>query len=222
MTARFDSTATVTCRLVRWRKPTRLRRPAALASYCTARPSRSARATCCSTAWPSLSGWHAGHRPPGGAGWLSGFRDRAGTLLAARGWQTTAATPPVTLPDPAEPARTAAGDRLACQHRCRRLHIPLPAHNIVRVTRVTDAMMTAAAAAVGEAATIRHDPHGTLLPDRAQLAGTAAVVASAVAKAAVADAVAPALTDDQIDQAIDRTRWLPRYRPIDISPDRLT
>jgi malate dehydrogenase (oxaloacetate-decarboxylating) len=81
----------------------------------------------------------------------------------------------------------------------------------VRATRVTDAMMTAAAAAVGDAATIRHDPHGTLLPDRAQLAGTATAVARAVAKAAVADAVAPALTDDQIDQAIDRTRWLPRY-----------
>jgi malic enzyme len=83
----------------------------------------------------------------------------------------------------------------------------------VRATRITDAMMTAAAAAVGDAATIRHDPHGTLLPDRAQLAGTATVVAGAVAKAAVADAVAPALTDDQIDQAIDRTRWLPRYQP---------
>jgi malate dehydrogenase (oxaloacetate-decarboxylating) len=82
----------------------------------------------------------------------------------------------------------------------------------VRATRVTDAMMTAAAAAVGDAATIRHDPHGTLLPGRAQLADTAAVVASAVAKAAVADAVAPALTDDQIDQAINRTRWLPRYQ----------
>ena len=83
----------------------------------------------------------------------------------------------------------------------------------VRATRVTDAMMTAAATAVGDAATIRHDPHGTLLPDRAQLAGTATAVARAVAKAAVADAVAPALTDDQIDQAIDRTRWLPRYQP---------
>ena len=82
----------------------------------------------------------------------------------------------------------------------------------VRATRITDAMMTAAAAAVGEAATIRHDPHGTLLPDRAQLAGTATVVARAVAKAAVAEAVAPALTDDQIDQAIGRTRWLPRYQ----------
>jgi malate dehydrogenase (oxaloacetate-decarboxylating) len=82
----------------------------------------------------------------------------------------------------------------------------------VRATRVTDAMMTAAAAAVGAAATIRHDPHGTLLPDRAQLVGTATAVARAVAKAAVADAVAPALTDDQIDQAIDRTRWQPRYQ----------
>ncbi len=80
----------------------------------------------------------------------------------------------------------------------------------VRATRVTDAMMTAAAA-VGDAATIRHDPRGTLLPGRAQLAGTATAVASAVAKAAVADAVAPALTDDQIDQAIDRARWLPGY-----------
>jgi malate dehydrogenase (oxaloacetate-decarboxylating) len=82
----------------------------------------------------------------------------------------------------------------------------------VRATRVTDAMITAAAVAVGDAATIRRDPHGTLLPDRAQLADTARAVASAVAKAAVADAVAPALSEDQIDQAIHRTRWLPSYR----------
>jgi malate dehydrogenase (oxaloacetate-decarboxylating) len=81
----------------------------------------------------------------------------------------------------------------------------------VRATRVTDAMISAAAVAVGDAATIRRDRHGTLLPDGAQLADTARVVASAVAKAAVADAVAPALTDDQIDQAICRTKWLPRY-----------
>jgi len=82
----------------------------------------------------------------------------------------------------------------------------------VGATRVTDAMMTAAAAAVGDAATIRLDPRGTVLPGRAQLPGIATVVASAVARAAVADAVAPALTDDQIDQAIHRTRWLPRYQ----------
>jgi malate dehydrogenase (oxaloacetate-decarboxylating) len=81
----------------------------------------------------------------------------------------------------------------------------------VRASRITDAMLTAAAAAVGDAATIRHDPHGTLLPDRVQLAGTATIVARAVARAAVADAVAPALTEDEIDQAVNRTRWLPRY-----------
>jgi malate dehydrogenase (oxaloacetate-decarboxylating) len=81
----------------------------------------------------------------------------------------------------------------------------------VRATRVTDAMIAAAAAAVGDAATIRREPHGSLLPDRAQLADTARVVARAVAKAAVADGVAPALSDDQIDQAIERTKWLPRY-----------
>ncbi len=81
----------------------------------------------------------------------------------------------------------------------------------VRAARVTDGMLAAAAAAVGNAATIRSDPHGTLLPDRARLADTATVVARAVAKAAVADAVAPALTDDEIDRAINRTRWLPRY-----------
>jgi malate dehydrogenase (oxaloacetate-decarboxylating) len=85
----------------------------------------------------------------------------------------------------------------------------------VRATRVTGAMMTAAA--------IRYDPRGPLLPGRAQLAHTVTVVASAVAKAAVADAVAPALTDDQIDQAINRTRWLPPLSIlIDISPDRRT
>jgi malate dehydrogenase (oxaloacetate-decarboxylating) len=82
----------------------------------------------------------------------------------------------------------------------------------VQATRVTDAMMTAAAAAVGDVATIRRDPYGTLLPDPAQLADTATAVARAVGKAAVADAVAPALTDDQVDQAIHRTRWLPHYQ----------
>ncbi len=30
--------------------------------------------------------------PPGAAGWLPSFRDRAGVLIAARGWRITAAT----------------------------------------------------------------------------------------------------------------------------------
>jgi malate dehydrogenase (oxaloacetate-decarboxylating) len=82
----------------------------------------------------------------------------------------------------------------------------------VHATRITDAMMTAAAAAVGDTATIRYDPHGTLLPDRAHLADTATAVARAVASAAVADGVAPPLTNDQVDEAVHRTRWLPRYQ----------
>jgi malate dehydrogenase (oxaloacetate-decarboxylating) len=82
----------------------------------------------------------------------------------------------------------------------------------VRATRITDAMLTAAAHAVAAAAPSHHDSHGMLLPGRAQLADTALLVAAAVAGAAVADAVAPALTADQIGQAINRTRWLPGYR----------
>ena len=81
----------------------------------------------------------------------------------------------------------------------------------VRATRVTDAMMTAAATAIGQQATIHHDGQGMLLPERSQLVDTATAVARAVARAAVADKVAPELTGDQIDAAIHRTRWTPRY-----------
>jgi malate dehydrogenase (oxaloacetate-decarboxylating) len=81
----------------------------------------------------------------------------------------------------------------------------------VRATRVTDAMMTAAAVAVGEQATIHGDPGGALLPDRSQLVQTATTVARAVARAAVADAVAPPLAAEEIDAAIEVTRWYPRY-----------
>jgi malate dehydrogenase (oxaloacetate-decarboxylating) len=81
----------------------------------------------------------------------------------------------------------------------------------VHATRVTDAMMTAAAAAIGADATIHRDPHGTLLPDRADLADTATAVATAVARAAINDGVAPALSEDQIDDVVRRTRWQPAY-----------
>jgi malate dehydrogenase (oxaloacetate-decarboxylating) len=79
----------------------------------------------------------------------------------------------------------------------------------VRATRVTDAMLTAAAGPVAERAGVRTDPRGALLPDRAHLADTALAVARAVARAAVADGVAPAHTDEQIDEALTHTRWLP-------------
>ena len=82
----------------------------------------------------------------------------------------------------------------------------------MHATRITDAMLTAAARTVAAAAPSHHDPHGMLLPGRAQLADTALLVAAAVAEAAVAGAVAPMLTADQIGQAIERTRWVPGYR----------
>ena len=81
----------------------------------------------------------------------------------------------------------------------------------VRATRITDAMMTAAATAVCEQATIHHDAQGMLLPERARLVDTATAVARTVARAAVADKVAPQLTGEEIDHAIQCTRWTPEY-----------
>jgi malate dehydrogenase (oxaloacetate-decarboxylating) len=81
----------------------------------------------------------------------------------------------------------------------------------VRATRITDAMLTAAATAVGSTATVLTDPHGALLPERTRLAATATAVARAVARAAVADGVAPELSGEEVDHAIERARWTPRY-----------
>jgi malate dehydrogenase (oxaloacetate-decarboxylating) len=81
----------------------------------------------------------------------------------------------------------------------------------VRATRVTDAMMTAAAQAVAEHVDLSA-AIPALLPPRAQLAETATAVGRAAARAAVADGVAPKLTDEQIDQAVAATRWEAVYR----------
>jgi malate dehydrogenase (oxaloacetate-decarboxylating) len=81
----------------------------------------------------------------------------------------------------------------------------------VHATRVTDAMMTAAAQAVAESVDTHADVPA-LLPERARLAETATAVARAAARAAVADGVAPKLSDEQIDQAVDATRWEAVYR----------
>jgi malate dehydrogenase (oxaloacetate-decarboxylating) len=79
----------------------------------------------------------------------------------------------------------------------------------VRASRVTDTILTVAAAAVAATAPIQSDPRGALLPPRTGLADTATAVAKAVARAAVADGVAPELSDDEIDKAIASTRWIP-------------
>jgi len=81
----------------------------------------------------------------------------------------------------------------------------------VRATRVTDAMMTAAAQAVAESIETDVDTPA-LLPARAHLADTATAVAAAAARAAVADGVAPPMSDQQIDQAIAATRWHAVYQ----------
>jgi malate dehydrogenase (oxaloacetate-decarboxylating) len=79
----------------------------------------------------------------------------------------------------------------------------------VRAGRVTDTMLTVAAAAVAETAPIQRDPRGALLPPRTDLADTATAVATAVARAAVTDGVARSLSEKEIDTAIETTRWVP-------------
>jgi malate dehydrogenase (oxaloacetate-decarboxylating) len=81
----------------------------------------------------------------------------------------------------------------------------------VRATRVTDAMMTAAAQAVAESVEAAVDVPA-LLPARTHLADTATAVAAAAARAAVADGMAPRMSDQQIDQAIAATRWHAVYQ----------
>jgi malate dehydrogenase (oxaloacetate-decarboxylating) len=84
----------------------------------------------------------------------------------------------------------------------------------VDATRITDAMLTAAATAVGAAAPIHGDPRAALLPARSKLVDTATTVARAVARAAVADGVAPDLSDAEVDAAIASTRWTPVYEQL--------
>ena len=84
----------------------------------------------------------------------------------------------------------------------------------VGATRITDAMLTAAATAVGAAAPIHGDPRAQLLPARSELVDTATIVARAVARAAVSGGVAPELSDEEVDAAIASTRWKPRYEEL--------
>ena len=84
----------------------------------------------------------------------------------------------------------------------------------VDATRITDAMLTAAATAIGATAPIHCNPRAALLPARSKLVDTATTVARAVARAAVADGVAPELSDAEVDAAIASTRWTPVYEQL--------
>ena len=80
-----------------------------------------------------------------------------------------------------------------------------------RATRVTDAMMRAAARALGDASPALKDAHAPLLPPWAEVREVADGIALAVATQAVADGVAPEADDDALRAAIERTRWSPGY-----------
>jgi malate dehydrogenase (oxaloacetate-decarboxylating) len=84
----------------------------------------------------------------------------------------------------------------------------------VGASRVTDAMLSAAANAIG--ASIIHDDsvHRGLLPALSQAADVADLVALAVARQAVVDGVAPLLPDDQIVRVVTDRKWTPLYRPL--------
>jgi malate dehydrogenase (oxaloacetate-decarboxylating) len=80
-----------------------------------------------------------------------------------------------------------------------------------RATRVTDAMMRAAARALGDASPALTDPRAPLLPPWSAVRDVADGIALAVARQAVADGVAPEADDDALRAAIRRTRWSPGY-----------
>lgn len=86
-----------------------------------------------------------------------------------------------------------------------------------RARRVTDAMMRAAATALGDASPALNDPEQPLLPAFEDLPSITIDIATAVARQAMRDGVAPQVTDDQLAAMIHAARWTPTY-PISAPP----
>ncbi|MHC3469358.1 NAD-dependent malic enzyme [Streptomyces sp. 7R007] len=84
---------------------------------------------------------------------------------------------------------------------------------VARATRVTDAMLSAAAHAVA-AQVDSGTPGASLLPHTTRLRRTSAAVAVAVARAAAQDGVARETVDDTIEERVRQAMWEPVYRPI--------
>lgn len=80
-----------------------------------------------------------------------------------------------------------------------------------QATRVTDDMMRAAAASLGDASPALTDPNAPLLPAWAEVPDIAVKIALAVGRQAVADGVAPKRSDDELAARIDEVRWIPEY-----------
>ena len=84
---------------------------------------------------------------------------------------------------------------------------------VARATRVTDAMLAAAARAVA-AQVDPGNPGASLLPPTTELRPTSAAVAVAVARAAAEDKVARQSVDDTIEDRVHRAMWEPVYKPV--------
>ncbi len=84
----------------------------------------------------------------------------------------------------------------------------------VGATRVSDAMLSAAATAIGSIAPRTSAARLTLLPALVQVREVADAVALAVARQAVAEGLAPPLDDDDIVTAVEGCKWRPQYSDV--------
>jgi malate dehydrogenase (oxaloacetate-decarboxylating) len=81
--------------------------------------------------------------------------------------------------------------------------------------RVSDGMLTAAAAAVGELAPAPDgDLGGVLLPPVSESRAVARHVARAVALQAITEGLAPGVEPHEVDALLDRATWVPAYRDL--------
>lgn len=114
---------------------------------------------------------------------------------------------------PFGPLRRAGVERTVAQ--CNNAYI-FPAMGLAvtaaQATRVTDEMMRAAAAALGDASPALADPNQPLLPAWSQVPDIAQRIALAVAVQAVADGVAPQRNAAELSARIAQVRWTPEYR----------
>jgi malate dehydrogenase (oxaloacetate-decarboxylating) len=80
-----------------------------------------------------------------------------------------------------------------------------------RARRVTDAMMLAAARALGEHSPAIKHPAAPLLPPLSEARKITLDIALAVGEAAQLDSVAPKMSHDELRQRVLDTRWTPEY-----------
>lgn len=80
-----------------------------------------------------------------------------------------------------------------------------------QTTRVTDAMMLAAARALGEHSPARTNPNGSLLPPLTEVRSVARAIAAAVGQEAIRAGLAPQISVEALRDRIASTQWTPEY-----------